>query len=240
MPYMRMVCDAGRTREIAKYYTYWLHPRGRKRRPKKNKTSDQQKKINDRQTARRLTRLMNANFDRTSLYITFSYRVQLRPTDGEELKRQEDKLLRDLRRIYKKEGRPFKYIWTAEVGGRGGVHIHMVVSDIDPRMIRELWPYGWTNIRPLDGSGQYRRLAEYFIKYFQKTRGTDRQLQKKAYNASKNLIRPKPKTKPEKWNTFSREVRVPKGWYLDKDSLREGVTEDGYEFIYYTLIREGG
>ena len=28
MPYMRTICKAGRTKEIAKYYTYWLQPKG--------------------------------------------------------------------------------------------------------------------------------------------------------------------------------------------------------------------
>ncbi len=92
----------------------------------------------------------------------------------------------------------------------------------------------------MEKSGQYRRLAEYFIKYFQKTRKTNEQIQKKSYNPSKNLVRPVAKTKPMKGNTFSREIKVPSGWYLDKDSLREGITEDGYEFIYYTLIKESG
>ena len=116
----------------------------------------------------------------------------------------------------------------------------MVLSPIDARKIRDVWPYGYTTLKPMERNGQYRRLAEYFIKYFQKTRDTDEQLQKKSYNPSKNLIRPVPKKQPMKGNRFSREIKIPPGWYLDKDSLREGFTADGYEFIYYTLIKEGG
>lgn len=240
MPYMKMTCRAGKTKEIAKYYTYWLQPRGRKREPKRNPTTEQQKRINDRHLARRLTRLLNANFDETCWYLTFSYREESRPKDKEELHRQEQKLLRELRKAYKKAGLVFRYVWTAEVGKRGAAHIHMVVSAIDARLLREVWKHGWINIKPLDSSGQYRRLAEYFIKYFQKTRGTDSQLQKKAYNPSKNLVRPAVHIKKMRGSRFSREIRVPAGWYLDKDSLREGVNADGYEFLYYTLIKEGG
>ena len=36
---------------------------------------------------------------------------------------------------------------------------------------------------------------------------------------------------------FKKDIRVPEGWYLDKESVREGITEDGYEFFYYTLIK---
>lgn len=240
MPYMKTICKAGRTKEIAKYYTYWLQPKGRKRAPKAKKTSEQQKKINDRHLVRRLTRILNANFNHTSWYVTFSYEKENRPKDKEELHRHEEKLLRKLRSIYKRQELTFKYVWTAEMGRRGAAHIHMVMSSIDIRLIRDAWEYGWVNVKPLDRSGQYRRLAEYFIKYFQKTKGTDAELQKKAYNPSKNLIRPKPKPRKMKGDKFSKDIKIPAGWYLDKDSLREGVTEDGYEFLYYTLIKEGG
>lgn len=239
MPYMKMTCRAGRTKEVAKYYTYWQQPKGRKRQPKRNKTSEQQRKINDRHLEKKLTRILNANFDKDSWYLTFSYHKELRP-DGDGLKKHRKKLLGDLRKIYKAEGKPFKYVETAEVGNRGGTHIHMIVNSIDIRKIKDLWKYGWVGAKPLDDSGQYRKLAGYFIKYSQKTKGTDGQIQKKAYNCSKNLIRPKPTTKKMKGNKFSREIKVPEGWYLDKDSLREGFTEDGYEFLYYTLIKEGG
>lgn len=240
MPYMKMICKAGRTKEIAKYYTYWLQPKGRKRAKRVNPTSEQQQKINDRHLVKRLTRLLNANFNGDCWYITFSYKVEERPKDVKVLHKHEQRLLRKLRELYKKQKAVFKYVWTAEVGKKGAAHIHMVVSPIDIRLLRGIWEHGWTTIKPMENSGQYRRLAEYFIKYFQKTRGTDEQLQKKSYNPSKNLIRPVPKVKPMKGDRFSNEIKVPAGWYLDKDSVREGITEDGFEFMYYTLIREGG
>lgn len=240
MPYMKMTCRAGKTKEIAKYYTYWLQPEERKRSPRVNPTTEQQQKINDRHLVKRLTRLLNANFDENCWYITFDYKKEQRPESVEVLHKQEQKLLRDLRKIYKKENAVFKYVWTAEVGKRGGAHIHMVVSPIDIRLLKNIWQYGWTTIKPMDSSGQYRRLAEYFIKYFQKTRDTDEQIQKKSYNPSKNLIRPVPKKKPMRGKKFSCEIKVPRGWYLDKDSVRQGITADGYEFMYYTLIKEGG
>ncbi len=184
--------------------------------------------------------MLNANFDENCWYITFDYKKEQRPESMEVLHKQEQKLLRDLRKIYKKENAVFKYVWTAEVGKRGGAHIHMVVSPIDIRLLKNIWQYGWTTIKPMDSSGQYRRLAEYFIKYFQKTRDTDEQIQKKSYNPSKNLVRPVPKKKPMRGKKFSYEIKVPRGWYLDKDSVRQGITADGYEFQYYTIIKEGG
>lgn len=239
MPYIKSVCRAGKTKEIEKYYNRWLQPKGSKRLPKTKQTTGQQQKVNDRQLVKRLTRILNANFNDSCYYVTFSYKKENRP-NMEGLKQHKRELLKKMRKLYKDSGKELKYIETAEVGERGAVHIHMVVNDIDIRKLQSLWKYGWITVKPLDSSGQYRRLAEYFIKYFQKTRGTDSQIQKKAYNCSRNLVRPEPIKKAMGGNKFSKKITVPKGWYLDKDSLREGLTEDGYEFLYYTLIKGSG
>ena len=142
-----------------------------------------------------------------------------------------------MRKVYKQDGQEMKYVETTEVGDRGATHIHMVINDIDMRKIEKLWKYGFVSSKPLDDTGQYRRLAEYFIKYYQKTRRTDKQIQKKAYNCSRNLKRPKPKKKVMRGERFRKDIRVPKGWYLDKESVSEGITEDGYEFLFYTLVQ---
>ena len=85
MPYMKMMCKAGRTKEMAKFYTYWLQPKGRKRSKRVNPTTEQQQKINDRHLVRRLTRLLNANFDSSCWYITFDYKKEQRPESVEAL-----------------------------------------------------------------------------------------------------------------------------------------------------------
>jgi len=100
MPYIKSVCRAGRTKEIAKYYTWRYQPERKQRREKLNKTTETQQKINDRQTEQKLTRIMNANFDDSSWYVTFSYTKENRP-DTEALKKHKRKLLSDLRKVYK-------------------------------------------------------------------------------------------------------------------------------------------
>lgn len=236
MPYIKSVCRAGKTKEIAKYYTRRFQPKGEKREPKKKETTEKQHKINDRQLVRKLTRILNENFDDTSRYVTFSYTKENRP-DMDRLINQKRELLKKMRKAYKDDGQELKYVETTEVGERGAVHIHMVINDIDMRKIEKLWRYGYVSSKPLDSSGQYRKLAEYFIKYFQKTRNTSAQIQKKAYNCSRNLKRPEPQRRAMRGNRFSKVINIPSGWYLDKESVREGITEDGYEFFYYTLIK---
>lgn len=236
MPYIKSICRAGKTKEIAKYYTRRFHSKGEKRNRKEKVTTKQQQKINDRQLVRKLTYILNANFDDSSRYVTFSYRKENRP-DVELIKNHKRELLKKMRKVYKSEGRELKYVETAEVGERGAMHLHMVINDVDMRKIEKLWKYGFVTSKPLDRSGQYRKLAEYFIKYMQKTRGTNKQIQKKAYNCSRNLKRPSPQKHVMLGNCFKKEIKAPKGWYLDKESVREGITADGYEFFIYTLIR---
>lgn len=246
MAYMRMVCRAGRTKIIHKYYCYHAQPRGRARAPKENKTGESQQKVNDRQLERKLTELFNANCNGEWWYTTFSYGKDKRPGSVEELHLHEEKLLRELRKIYKKQGLIFRYFLTAEVGPRGGAHLHMVMSQIDIRLLRDVWAHGYTTVKPMDRCGQYSRLAGYFIKYYQKTRGTDAALQKKAYYCSRNLTRPKEIKKKMPGNRFDRRVTVPAGWYIDKaaypegDGVKYGVTEDGYEYMYYILVKDDG
>lgn len=237
MPYIKSTCRAGKTKEISKYYTRRVHPKGEKRAERKRITTEQQQKVNDRQLVRKLTRILNANFDEECYYITFSYKKENRPSI-EELKIHKRELLKRIRKLYKQNGKELKYVETAERGERGATHIHMVVNYIDIRALKKIWKYGYVTAKPLDDTGQYRRLAEYFVKYFQKTRGTNQSIQKKAYSCSRNLIRPEPKKQTMRGNRFRKEIVVPKGWYLDKDSVREGTTADGYEFIYYMIIKE--
>ena len=235
MPYIKSICRAGKTKEIAKYYTRRFQPGGEKRSEKKKETTEQQQKVNDRQLARKLTYLLNANFDNTSRLVTFSYKAECRP-DTETMKRQKRELLKKMRKVYKDEGKTLKYVEVAEVGERGAMHIHMVINDIDMRKIEKLWNYGFVTSKTLDKSGQYRKLAEYFIKYYQKTRKTAEKVQSKAYNCSRNLKRPEPKKHVMKGMRISKKIEIPKGWYLDKESVREGITDDGYQFFSYTLI----
>lgn len=237
MPYVLSVCKAGRTKEISKYHTKRYRPEHEKRNKKENPTSEKQQEVNDRMTERKLTWILNENFDSECHYWTFTSRERM---EIEDFKKARDKLMRDLRRLFKKHSQILKYVETMECGKRGMQHIHIVMDDraVERTEIEKLWKgYGRPHSVPLDESGQYRKLAGYFLKYNQKTRNTDEQLQKKAYNCSRNLIRPKPKKKIMRWNTYSEEIKVPKGWYLDKETEERGITADGYKFIRYTLVQ---
>lgn len=241
MPYKHEVCRAGKTKQHTFYYAARCDKKEGSRRKKENKTSEAQKKVNHRQAVKKLTWILNENFDETSLYITWEYKKENRPESKEELRADVDKLLRDIRKVYKKDGQEAKYVWVAERGERGATHIHMVLNEIDTRKLRDCWKKGFINIKPLDDTGQYRKLAEYFVKYSEKTMKTCEGFGGRRYNSSRNLKIPRPQRHPVlSRNAYNHTIEVPQGWYLDKDSVAEAWHEvTGFMYFTYTLIRDG-
>lgn len=241
MAYKKEVCVAGKTKQYTFYYSVRNDTKEGSRKAKEKKTSEAQQKVNSRQAVKKLTWILNANFDGTSLYITFSYAKDKRPESPECLRKDVDKLLRKIRSVQKKAGTVAQYVWVAEVGERGAAHIHMCLNSIDTQELKKLWDKGWITIKPMDDSGQYRKLAEYFVKYSEKTMRTAEGFGGKRYNSSKNLAIPEPERKTISLrNAYNHTIQVPSGWYLDKDSIREAWHEiTGFMYFTYTLIKDG-
>ena len=184
MAYMESRCRAGRTMNYRLYYSIrYNNGKGRaeERAPKSKPTSERQAAINRKRALEHLTLTMNASFGQGDLYATFSYEKEKRPESYEEFKAQAKKLMKKLRRLYKKLGIEFRYIWVAERGKQGATHIHMVMSGIDSRLLPEQWPHGYITVKHMDPSGNYHKLAAYFIKYSDKTMRTEDKLQGKRY-----------------------------------------------------------
>lgn len=72
MPYRHETCKAGKTKQHTYYYATRSDTKEGSRRQKENKTSEAQKKVNSRQAIKKLTWILNENFDSTSLYITYT------------------------------------------------------------------------------------------------------------------------------------------------------------------------
>lgn len=240
MPYIKEKCIAGKTIEYRMYYAPRSDIKGGSRKKAENRTSEAQKKVNSRKRQRQLTRILNHNFSGRDLYVTYTYEEKKRP-DVERLQKDIRNLMDRLRRYCKKAKEILKYVWVVEVGEKGAVHIHMVLSSIKLEVIKKVWEKGWVTIKPMDDSGQYRKLASYFIKYSEKTMRTTKGLMGKSYSPSKNIIIPEPeKSKITNRNTYSHTIEVPAGYYVDKDSIAEAFHEvTGFMYFAYTLIFDG-
>lgn len=158
--------------------------RGKKRKP----TSAAQKKLNQRHREQKLARLLHANFTPDDLELNLSYAVQ--PENDEEAARLLRNYIRRIQRLRKKRGLPpLKYIAVTEHGKKGGrYHHHITISGgIDRDELERLWGLGYANSRRLQFTENgLAGLAHYITKS---------PVGSKAWNASKNLVDPEPKTR---------------------------------------------
>lgn len=199
----------------------------RRRREKRLLTPEAVAKQNRRNKQLRLWRLIRNNFEAGDYWITLTYRREDRPDDSETVRKDVQKLLRGLRSRYKKADAAFKYIYSIEIGERGGVHCHMIINRISglDSMISTLWICGHVNITPMYADGHFKDLAEYIGK------GS-------AYSRSRNLEMPKESKRELKAKDIPIEPKPYKGYYVDKDSVYQGINIfNGLPFLHYTMVR---
>lgn len=172
--YIFPVFETGRTRS----------GRGKKRKP----SSAAQKKLNQRHREEKLVRLLDANFTPDDLELHLTYTEQ--PENDEAAKRELANFIRRVRRYFKKHGLgDLKYIAVTERGKNGGrYHHHITISGgIDRDTLESLWGLGYANSRRLQFTENgLAGLGHYIVKS---------PIGSKAWNASKNLTDPEPKTR---------------------------------------------
>lgn len=246
MPYLCEECWAGKTIEVCKYYSARYGKRGTRRENSKPST-DAVRKINERQAQKKLRRLMNENFrDKVDALVTLDFAPDRKPESYGEMKRRTQNFLQRLRRKYKRNGIPCRYIWVAEIGEKGGVHIHMMLNDVDSigtAGLSELWGEGATHVDALWSGGQYGEIAKYFCKYARKTEMATGVKLGRAWNPSHGLRQPRIRKRVIYRNAFRTKVKPKKGYHLQKDKngtvVRTGVSEiTGQEYMFYTMIRD--
>ena len=230
---------AGDTVVIRNHHSSRYRKKGVKRSPNKEKTKEAQEEANKRRDAWELTIRLNHNFHPGDYYITFTYRVDARPETIEEAKKDRTILLRRLRRLYKKNDKEMKFIAVTEYGKKGAMHHHMVLnSDVSIKDIWDCWDKGRVRNEPLDKIRQYSKLAAYIVKGRKEWK--EKGGKGRMWTCSKNLVRPPTKKWIVKASTYIDNPRDRKNFYVDKESLREGLTTDGYPYQSYVLVRVSG
>ncbi len=205
-------------------------------------TSEAQRQGNLRRSTVMLTLAMNENFRDGDLMVTLDYRRESRPEDSLRMHRDFRNFWDKVKRRMKKLGLPPpKCIRVVEVGKKGARHHHLIMTEAPLSVLRESWTLGGIHVDPLYTDGNYRRVAEYFVKYAKTTMETENRESKKLWYPSRGLKKPKPGKEREIKSRELGEVRVPKGFYLDRDSVRRGVSLfDGHETFSYLLVRLPG
>lgn len=258
MPYMKSFWKSldGKMIIEKKYHAYRALPTEpavrEKRAGRVKQTSAEQEKINRRIAAENTRMIIADNFHAGDWYIGLSWRDQ---PDEERMEKDYRNFKSKLRRIYKKHGIELKYIGVFEgLKGEQKPHVHMLIPaipDIDFKKIRKAWSAG---ILSKENYGRYddggsidrKKLAAYFVKQptkkpKKKAEETKEKIDSRSrLRTSTNLIRrPPKKTKITRAETYSLEVRPPKGYHIVQEFTYRGVTLDGYPVCKATFERDG-
>ena len=222
--------------EVEEYHTAKYGAPGMKRMKKQKATPEQIEKQNQYNKEKLARRKLRAHFDVHDYFTDLTYRRDARPPDMETAKEDFKKFLREVRKEYKKRGYELKWMRNIEVGTKGAWHIHLIISRYPETdvILAEAWKHGKAYHQLMYEKGEFAELAAYITK----TPKTDPRLRESSYSASRNLPVPEPEEKTYlHWETW-KNIRVPKGYYLDKLSLVEGINPvTGYPYRHYTLLR---
>lgn len=240
MSYTEMVVYAGQTIEIKKYHTGKSRPKGEPRNKRFRETTVSQEEVNRKNAEATLRWLLNENFRGGDYHIVLNY--QRKPSEPhrtpEQMKSDVKTFLRKMRAEFRKQDEEFKYIYVFEIGEKGSRHTHVVMNHIDLRCVQKYWPYSRITCTPLDSSGSYWKLANYLMKYSDKTFRTVGALMGKRYSRSRNLRLPKIRKRViKKASTYRDVATAKKGYFIDIDTIESGVDAFGYSFIKYTMVR---
>ena len=237
--YIRTICSIGDDiRQVGKYYPGNFGAPGMGRERKRNRTTEEIRKANQRNRIRKVQRIILANF-RHGRTVHLTYRKEDRPETFEEALQHRKRFMDRMRAVCRKAGIPWKWIGVTERGKKGkALHHHLIVEDLtEPvdilRTIGALWKYGRVTSTAMEEEDDlFEGLAEYLLKKETKEdeKGT-------SYSHSRNLIIPKEKKEKVRARKWNREPRPPRGWYVVKGSLWNAYTPEGWPVQRYTLRR---
>lgn len=236
MSYTKNIYEFNNAIEVEERHTYRYRSPGMKREKKKKLTPAQMKAVNQKNKEKTCRRKLRKHFEENDYFVCLTYEKEKRPSDMTEAKRDFSDAMKVIRREYGKAGYKVKWIRNIEVGTRGAWHIHLVINRIPDTdlILRKAWKKGKVICQLMYEKGEFKDLATYITK----TPETDKRLRETSYSASRNLPLPEAKKKTYvRWRTWNK-IRIPKGYYLDKDSVHEGNNPvTGYPYREYTLLK---
>ncbi|MBQ9387917.1 MAG: hypothetical protein IJU01_04565 [Lachnospiraceae bacterium] len=227
--------------EIDEYHDGRYGAPGMRRSARKKPTPEAMARKNQYMKTVKCRRKLRAYFRQNDYFSTLTYERQNRPADMAAAKEDLRRFIRQVRAAYMRYGCELRWIANIECGTKGAWHIHIVINRMSETdiVLARLWKKGKVVSQLLNNSGpfregEFRRLAAYITK----SPLTDNRLRESSYSCSRNLTIPEPEKKLyRRWKTWH-EIKVPDGYYLDKDSFFEGINPlTGWPCRSYTLLR---
>ena len=237
--YAMKIIIAGPVMDVRKYYTARLAGTRLPRRKNTAPTSAQQALINEKNSIRKLEYLILANFTRDDIRLDLTF-GGIEPSP-EEAKKEVDKFLRKLRKLYRDKGHELKWIGVME-HDKHRVHQHFILNDIGLRRADydALWPHAAINhkgFKPFDGGEQdAHRVAKYFVKETKHTYNKEGEVQKHRWRSSRNLVRPIEITKTIHAKAWRDDPKPKKGYYVAR--VDNEPDYNGNPHQYYRMIRD--
>lgn len=208
------------------------------RRPKSKPTEEAVKKNNQRRKQRECSRMVEKYFTEDDLALTLTWEKEKRPQDIKEAVKMFGRFARWLKNEYAKRQYELFWIRNIEVGPRGAWHVHLIVNRIDGAefLINSWWTYnyGGTFIQYMHN---WKEQGKDIGEYISKTKETSNEVVETSWNHSRNVKKVEGEDTIITGHAMKDKPRVPKGWYLDPNSMYEGENIDGYPFRTYTIRR---
>lgn len=155
------------------------------------------------------------------------------------------KFIRQLQTRYRKYGWTLKYIWRPQIGKKGAIHIHILISAMSnaetrtEKIVKDLWTHGNPNMKVVYDL-KNGDLAEYIATPLQEWEPEEA----KSFHPSRNLIRKEPARETVRRRSLIdkqgriREIKPKKGYYVDPNSIEQGINPvTGYAYRRYTLVK---
>ena len=236
MAYTRKTYRYRNAIEREEYHTGRYGAPGVKREKKKKPTPEQMERVNQHNKEKTARRKLRRWFKKEDLYVTLTYAVPERPPDMKTAKDHFRAFINQVRAEYHRRGYVLRWLRNIEAGTKNAWHIHIILNRIPDTdlIVARAWEHGMINLTPCYQKGNFRKLAAYITK----TPKTEPRLKEASYSSSRNLPLPEPeKDTITRWETWD-GVRIPEGFYLDKESYHEGINPvTGYPYREYTLLR---
>lgn len=172
-------------------YPFWHIPQTPRKKSEKE-SSKTQSNLNDKNTRKHVARLINTNFKKDDLWLTYTYENKHVPADPEQAKKDMTNQIRRMKNWLKKqleyENFELKYIYVTEHtrdGKKVRAHHHMVTNFPNREKAEQLWKGSVRN--------QSKRLRpdefgfEGMARYITKEKGSKTS---KRYTPSRNLKQP--------------------------------------------------
>ena len=241
MSYLRKRYKYGNIIEVRESHTARYGAPGQPRQKKEKPTPEAVKRQNQRRREEKTARIIAANFEEGDLVRTLTFARDRRPADMAEAQATFKRFYQSLRREYRKRYYDLYWIANIECTQRGAWHVHFICNAIfgASEIIKALWEdqggvYDQT-LKDIVKAG--KDLGAYMAKTPDSTKGGEHKVSEAKQTHSKNLTIPEPETAVISGWKMTDAPRPPKGYYLIKDSLIEGVNEAGYKYRRYKFAR---